>query len=200
MRFSRKEKLLLGVMFLALVVTAAILVRFVYQEVVPRADGPRNLSEYATAAEAYPQAETLARQWRIDAQLSRVTAAWRSPTEEELLSGKTSWAFYFYSPSAGQSYIVSAAGAEVHESRINDEPQAPPLIPLAQWVVDSPQAIRDFLDHGGRQFLQVNAHSNVHLQLLASEDQRVEWNITALSAPGQPTVLFFLNATTGMVQ
>ncbi len=151
-----------------------------------------------TAKDAYPAAEALARRWHDDAQLSRITAAWRQPTETQLLTGKTSWAFYFYSPSVRETYIVSVAGQTARQSRVSPAPQVPPTISSNYWQVDSPKAIRDFLEHGGRQFLQEHPQSSVHLQLNVSEKGQVEWSVIGLSAPDEPTVVFFLNATSGM--
>ena len=198
MKFSKAELATLLVLFLAVVVTGLVLVTLVRQQFSMAMAVSQNVASLTTAKEAYPLAEALARRWRDDVRLSRVTAAWRQPTEAQLLSGQTSWAFYFYSPSARQTIIVSVRGQIVQKSRVSSTHQAPTTISPADWRIDSPQAIRDFLDHGGRQFLQTHPQSNVHLQLFVSEAGQVEWSITALSAPGQPTVQFFLNATRGL--
>jgi len=198
MKLSKAELATLLVLFLAVVVTGLVLVTLVRQQFSTAMAVSQDVASLTTAKDAYPLAEALARRWRDDVQLSRVTAAWRRPTEAQLLSGKTNWAFYFYSPSAQQTIIVSVRGRIVQESGVSPASQAPATISPADWQIDSPQAIRDFLDHGGRQFLQTHPQSNVHLQLLASEAGQVEWSIIALSVPGEPTVQFFLNATGGL--
>jgi len=206
MKLTKQEWLVflatvLGIFLVAIIIGMLVIKAVRYQPAAQTKAQPRPQQAapaLTTAKAAYPPAESLARQWHNDAQLTRVTAAWRQPTEAQLLSGQTSWAFYFYSPAAQESYIVSVTGQSAHASRIGPAVQIRPVILPNYWQVDSPQAIHDFLEHGGREFLQKHPQASVNLQLNVSDAGQVEWSVMGVSTPDQTPVVFFLNATVGM--
>jgi len=199
MKLRKIEWLALLIIVLLLVIAAAAVGSVMYREfqaavaVAPPADAGQTAA-LTTAQEAYPVAEAAARRWRNDAFLTGVSAVWRQPAEARLQSGKTNWVFSFYSPSARKEYIVPISGRTLGASIIREAKRTPAPLSPANWQVDSPQAIRDFLDHSGRQFLRHNPQANVHLQLATSAQGQPEWRITALSAPDRPTLLYFVSA------
>ena len=191
----------LGLFLVAIIVGALVMQAVRYQPATGQATiqpRPQSSPVLTTAKAAYPAAETLARQWHDDAQLSRITAAWRQPTETELLTAQTSWAFYFYAPSVRETLIVSVTGQTAHQTRIGPAVQISAVIPPNAWQVDSPQAMHHFLENGGREFLQEHPQAGVNLQLNVSDQGQVEWSVMGVSTPDQPTVLFFVNAGSGM--
>lgn len=152
-----------------------------------------------TAKTAYPLAEEAAKGWREDAQLLSATAAWGEATEKELASGKTSWGFYFLSPLARQIKAFSVSGESATGTKTFDLTSTPQGIDLSRWQVDSPEAIKIFLDQGGRDFLARYPGAAVHLRLAAQEDGRLVWTASGLSSQDKSTFSLEIDATTGEV-
>ena len=154
-----------------------------------------------TAQEAYPLAEKVARAWQSDAKLSNASSSWGSgATSQTLLEGKTTWGFHFISPSTSQFCIVSVMGEEGRVIDSGDIPRVPVLLALADWHVDSPQALSIFLDHGGRDFLAAHADADVHLHLLTGiENETLLWMASGLSPNDRVAQTVPINAVTGEV-
>jgi hypothetical protein len=186
--FSRKEwTILVALVVLVLAVYGGLLF-FVtrgggakVESAVPRPTPPWPVR---TAQEAYSLAKEVARAWQPDARLSNATSAWGSgATPQELLEGKTTWGFHFVSPAAGQFCVVSVVGDEAQVIESGSIPRVPVLLEVADWHVDSPQALSIFLDHGGRDFLAAHADADVHLRLLTGiENETLLWLAVGLSA------------------
>lgn len=151
------------------------------------------------AKAAWLLAEEAATGWREDAQLLSATAAWSEATERELASGKTSWGFYFLSPLARQIQAFSVSGESATGTRTFDLTSAPQGIDLSRWQVDSPEAIKIFLDQGGRDFLAQHPGAAVHLRLAAQEEGRLVWTASGLSSQDRSTFSLEIDATTGEV-
>jgi hypothetical protein len=78
--------------------------------------------------------------------------------------------------------------------------KVPVLLKLADWHVDSPQALSIFLDNGGRDFLDAHADADVHLHLLTSiENKTLVWLATGLSPDDRVAYTVSINAVTGEV-
>jgi hypothetical protein len=154
-----------------------------------------------TTQEAYPLAEEVARAWQPDVKLSNASSSWGSgATPQTLLEGKTTWGFHFISPSTRQFCIVSVMGEEGRIIDSGDIPRVPVLLALADWHVDSPQALSIFLDHGGRDFLAAHADADVHLHLLTGvENETLLWMASALSPNDRVAHTVPINAVTGEV-
>lgn len=154
-----------------------------------------------TAQEAYSLAEEVARAWQPDARLSNASSAWGSgATPQELLEGKTTWGFHFVSPAAKQFCVISVVGDEVQVIESGSIPRVPVLLEVADWHVDSPQALSIFLDNGGRDFLAAHADADVHLRLLTSiENGSLLWLAVGLSANDGLAHTVPIDAVTGAV-
>lgn len=202
--FSKREwTILIGLVVLVLVVYAGLLLVVTRGgiKVGPVASQPTPPWKILTAQEAYPLAEGAARAWQPDAKLSNASSSWGSgATPQELVEGKTTWGFHFISPSASQFCIVSVVGEEARVIESGSIPRVPILLALADWHVDSPQALSIFLDHGGRDFLAAHADADVHLHLLTRvENETLIWLAIGLSSNDGVAHTVPINAVTGAV-
>jgi hypothetical protein len=156
--------------------------------------------ELLTAKEAYPQAEKVAREWRSDARLSGATAAWNRPAAAELTTGRTAWGFSFVSPSAEEMAIVTVTGQQVERIQAQPVSKVQELLDAAGWQVDSPQAARTFLEHGGEGFLRDHPDSDIHLRLSTrAKEGTILWLAIGLSADGQSSTFLQMDAISGRV-
>ena len=157
--------------------------------------------EELTAREAYPLAQEVALAWQPDAQLTSVTSSWSNVSVDELARGKTTWAFYFLSPSARQAAIISVVGRKATVVQTQRVTKIPALLDATGWRVDSPLAIRNFLDNGGYVFLQEHPDADVHLRLVTqAANQTLLWMAVGLSAADQATIVVQIDAVTGQVK
>jgi hypothetical protein len=203
--FSRKEwTIVIALIVLVLAVYGGLLF------VVTRGGGAKVESAVSrptppwkvlTAQEAYPLAEEVAGAWQPDAELSSASSSWRGGvTPQELLEGKTTWGFHFISPSASQFCIVSVVGDDARVVEKGSIPRLPILLALADWRIDSPQALSIFLDQGGRDFLAAHAGADVHLHLLTRiENEALIWLVTGLVDDDGVAHIVSINAVTGAV-
>ncbi|MFQ5434699.1 MAG: hypothetical protein ACE5FD_07465 [Anaerolineae bacterium] len=180
---------------------ALVLVAMFWLLIAPRFAATESPAQTQTAQQAYQQALSVAQNWQPDAQLSRVTASWQPQNKiniNGLKDGRANWAFTFYSPTTHQTSIIAVNGNQAHQSRFDHPIHPPSLIHLDQWIIDSPVAIQTFLTYGGQEFLQNSPQASIHLKLAVNEQQTVEWQIIGVTNPTN-SILFFLNATTGIV-
>ena len=162
--------------------------------------GPTPWYKVLTAREAYPQAEKVAKEWQSDARLSSATAAWSRPTVADLTTGRTAWGFSFVSPSAGETAIVTVVGQQAERVQVQRASKIPELLDVAGWQVDSPQAVRMFLDNGGEGFLRDHPDSEIHLRLSTrAKEGTIFWLAVGLSADGQSSAFLQVDAITGRV-
>lgn len=203
--FSRKEwTILIVLVVLVLAIYGGFLLVVTrgggarVESAVPR---PATAWKVLTAQEAYPLAREVARAWQPDAQLSMASSSWRgSATSPELLEGRTTWGFHFVSPSAGQFCVVSVVGDETQIVESGDIPRVPVLLEVADWNIDSPQALSIFLERGGRDYLAAHADTDVHLRLLTGvENETLLWLAVGLSANDDPVHTVSIDAVTGAV-
>jgi hypothetical protein len=198
-----KWAVLIGLLVLVLAVYGGLLwlVTGSGVQVGPTAPRPTPPWKVLTALEAYPLAEEAARAWQPDAQLSSASSSWGSGTPpQELLEGRTTWGFHFVSPSTSQFCIVSVVGEGARVVESDGIPQVPVLLAVADWHVDSPQALSIFLDNGGRDFLAAHASADTHLHLLNSvENETLLWLATGLAADDGVAHTVSIDAVTGAV-
>ncbi len=155
--------------------------------------------EALTAKEAYAQAQAAALDWREDARLLSVTAAWSQATEKDLATGETSWGFYFLSPLARQVQIFSVTEEGATGIKTINATHTEGGIDPSQWQVDSPEAIRLFLANGGREFLAQHPGAAVNLRLAQEESGLLFWMASGLSSQDKATFSLALDAASGEV-
>jgi hypothetical protein len=154
-----------------------------------------------TALEEYPRAEAAARAWRDDVWLVGLNAAWSQPTEADLIAGPFAWSFQFFSPSANQIYDVVITNAGVEGVPGQALETAPTSIEMAEWRVDSSEAVLHFLAHEGRTFLAENHVTTVRLRLSAAlSPGRVVWMAAALSSTERTGLSILVDAFSGDVE
>lgn len=154
-----------------------------------------------TAKEAYPSALKAAQAWQGDAQLVSANASWRDLAAEELLDAEVAWAFTFFSPLARQIRILSVTpnAAEAVES-IDVTPRTR-VADVELWQVDSPQVLRAFLDHGGREFLSENPDATASLRLGPGEGgEPLVWLAFGISSGNKSTHTVQVDPTDGQVK
>lgn len=204
--FSRKEWMIIGVLLLVVLAVYGGLLLLVsgglggnLPQVGPPG-GPTPSYKVLTAQEAYSQAEKVAREWRGDARLSSATATWSQPTVAELTTGQTAWGFSFVSPSAEETAIVTVIGQQTELVQAQQASKVPELLDVAGWQVDSPQAMRMFLENGGEGFLRDHPESEIHLRLSTrAQEGTIHWLAIGLSADGQSSSFLQIDAITGRV-
>lgn len=204
--FSRKEWMIIGVLLLVVLAVYGGLLLLVsgglggnLPQVGPPG-GPTPSYKVLTAQEAYSQAEKVAREWQGDARLSSATATWSQPTVAELTTGQTAWGFSFVSPSAEETAIVTVIGQQTELVQAQQASKVPELLDVAGWQVDSPQAMRMFLENGGEGFLRDHPESEIHLRLSTrAQEGTIHWLAIGLSADGQSSSFLQIDAITGRV-
>lgn len=203
--FSRKEwAILFALVVLVLAVYGGLLLVITRRggaEVESTAPRPTPSRPVRTAQEAYPLAKEVAGVWQPDARLSHASGAWGGGVSpQELLEGETKWGFHFISAGARQFCVVSVVGGQGRVFESGSIPRVPLLLEVADWHVDSPQALSIFLDHGGRDFLAAHADADVHLRLLTSvENGTLLWLAVGLSASDGLAHTVPIDAVTGAV-
>jgi len=153
-----------------------------------------------TAKDAYPMALREAQSWQADAQLVSATASWGELTAEQLLQEGTSWGITFFSPQTRQIRIVSVTqgGAEGVESI--DVPPTVRTADVTSWRVDSPEVLRLFLDHGGRDFLGQHPGATVSLRLGPEENsERLVWLAFGIYSADRSSMSLQVDASSGEV-
>jgi hypothetical protein len=203
--FSRKEwTILIVLVVLVLAVYGGLLLvvaRGGRAQVESAAPRPTPSGSVGTAQEAYPLAREVARAWQPDARLSYASGAWGiGASPQELLEGKTKWGFHFISAGAKQFCVVSVVAGEAQLIESGRIPRVPVLLEVADWYLDSPQALSIFLDQGGRDFLAAHADADVHLRLLTHiENETLLWLAIGLSADDGLAYTVRIDAVTGAV-
>ena len=118
----------------------------------------------------------------------------------ELTTGRTAWGFSFASPSAGEKAILAVTGQQAELVQVQRVSKVPELLDAAGWQVDSPLAVRMFLDHGGEGFLRDHPDSEIHLRLSTRvEEETILWLAIGLSADGQSSASLQIDAISGRV-
>ena len=154
-----------------------------------------------SARQAYAQAQTLAQKWQADAQLVGARASFRQEKPGVIGGGQT-WSFQFFSPSTSQLYLLSVQGEQAQaesavERRVHAEVTS---VEVAQWQVDSEEALLFFLSHGGEEFLRKHPEAAINLQLVPpKKDGGLIWLASGVSQAGRAVFFVQIDAQTGSV-
>ncbi|MEM7332860.1 MAG: hypothetical protein AAF490_12300 [Chloroflexota bacterium] len=165
--------------------------------------GPTPVFQGNTALIAYLTAEKLAQTWSTDAQLLNANATWsQGATVANLQSGKTTWAFTFFSKQAQKATTIS-----VIENQANFVAEAPSPIDysihnISTWQIDSNDAIQILLDQGGYNFINQEGVTILTMSLMAdmgTPSQQMEWFVSLIGTESGNSIDVRLNANTGEV-
>lgn len=152
-----------------------------------------------TARSLYPLALEKAVGWREDAQLVSIRGSWEQ-TAINLLGRPVEWTYRFYSPRSRLLYFVTVTpdgqvGGMQHLRPVN---QAPPILPIDAWQVDSPTALSNWLNSGGGQFLGSRPGSQVLAQLsMRSAGAAPQWTVVGYDRTAEAYLVVSVQAATG---
>jgi hypothetical protein len=152
-----------------------------------------------TARRQYAQAEAVAKGWREDAQLLSCRASWEQ-TAINLVGRPVEWTFRFYSPQSKRLYfVIVEPGGEVkaiqHAQPID---QAPPVLRIEDWQLDSPAALANWLNIGGGSFLGSHAGGTVTAQLnVRAQGQPPQWTVVGFDRNTDETLVATVDAVHG---
>lgn len=164
---------------------------------------PTPIFEGQTAKVAYEKANDLAQNWHSDARLLSATATWPQGTPvEDLLTGKITWAFVFYSSNASKITTITVADSQTRYIGEADSSRAYNVQDITGWRFDSNQAIQTLLDQGGYNFIN-QENITVLTMALTTHDQtpsrQMEWLISLIGTESGKSIDLRLNATTGEI-
>jgi hypothetical protein len=216
MRISRLELLLLAIIWILVAVLFGLAV-YVLRGTgpTPTAEGvpaapeatPTFVPQFtpaaseATALGLYPLAQDQASQWRADAALVSCRSSWEQ-TALNLVGRPTTWIYRFYSAETKELYFVTVTpdGQVNGTQHLSKLPQAPPLLPLAAWQVDSQTALTNWMNAGGGQFLGDRPGIDVTAQLsVRSEDAAPAWTVVGYDRANEAYFAASVAATDGVV-
>ncbi len=145
--------------------------------------------------QAYGYAYAAARAEADDARLVSASTQWQAPSERALFEG-TRWTFVFYSAAERETLdlVVGDDGGRVVNR--NRAWHTPTLLSGALWRAGPDEALRVFLDEGGRGFLSSHPQAIVDLYLGAGEERGAVWSITALDTGDRSLMSLRIDAGT----
>jgi len=162
--------------------------------------GVTTLKAGFTAKDAYPQALQEAQTWQPDADLVSASASWREVTAEQLLEEDASWGFTFFSAQTRQIRVVAVNREGAKGAENVDVPPTVRTVDTASWQLDSPEVLRLFLDHGGRDFLAQHPGATVSLRLgLEEGGERLVWHAFGIYSTDRSTITLSVDANSGDV-
>mgnify|MGYP005844150695 FL=1 len=154
-----------------------------------------------SAQRAYAQAFALAQNWQGDAQLVGARASFRQEAPGTIGGGQT-WSFQFFSPSTSRLYLLSVQGEQAQgELAVERLVRAEMThVEVAQWQVDSEDALLVFLSHGGEEFLRQHPEAVINLQLVPpKKNGGLIWLASGVAPGGQAVFFVQIDAQTGSV-
>ncbi len=167
------------------------------------ADDIAPTSTYAgqTARVAFASAQTIAAAWQEDATLLSATATWPQGRDaQELLSGETTWGFTFYSPATSAVTLISVIDGQatlVSESAGRTMPQP---VDVAGWQLDSPDAMKQFLEEQGESFMASAGVTTLTMMLsTGNENHRIEWLVSLFANQTGGSLTMRIDATSGEI-
>jgi hypothetical protein len=208
---------ILGIMLVVLlVIVAALSLMFWFRsesQVAEPANLATEVASYAgqieptpsfagqTAQLAFVAAQRTAVSWQADATLLNATATWpQGLSTQDLRTGETTWGFTFYSPTAGQTALLSVIENEA--SIIMKSPAQSPshLIIPTSWNLDSVDAMDLFLQQGGTDFMASEGITALSMTLTADKgDGRIQWHIQLAATQSLRTLTMNIDATSGEI-
>lgn len=146
------------------------------------------LPRQPTAWQAYHLAKEVALAWQADARPVALSAQWRPvrgrwPTQNV-------WTVQFYSSAAGRIALIAVEGGRARLLQEMVSPYPLPTFAVAEWQIDSPQALETWWAGGGRDFLARHTGAEIALQLKRADeaDERPVWVVTATAGRQVHTV------------
>ena len=191
---------ILGVMLIAVYGTLAVLI------VAMSGGGPLGTAagegveplSPVSARVAYPAAFTAAEEWQTDVQLISATASWSNVTSEADLEQQVTWGYTFLSPQTRQIQVVSVSPDGTEAVRTMNASAKTRATDVTAWQVDSAEALRLFLDNGGRDFLAQHPGATVSLRIgLEENGDRLVWFAVGVYSPERATIVLVVDASTG---
>jgi uncharacterized protein YpmB len=210
---------ILGIMLaLLLIIVAALALMFWFRADEPQmaiapANAATEVAFYAdkveptpvyagqTAHFAYVTAEKTAVSWQPDAVLLNATATWpQGATEKALREGETTWGFTFYSPAAASMALISVLDNEANLVMQGAMPDAPQLLDVSGWRMDSTDVIDRLMDAGGAAFINQEGIAVLTMSLnLGSGNGRILWDIQLASPQSQDALIMSIDANSGEI-
>lgn len=198
---------ILGGLLIVLLLVVGVLAFLLWSQ--PRFTSPPNVPAAAvatpvilaqqTALSAEARANRAAAEWESDAVLYKAsTLIPRGASNDMINYGLSSWTFTYYSASSNS---IASIGVEENQANLQRNQSArTTLSPLAisGWKIDSPEAMRIFLNDGGDTFLSREGQADLIMELRTDTDSnRIEWFISLIAGRSGPTLSMTIDATSG---
>ena len=154
-----------------------------------------------TAKSMQAAAQPKLSQWATDAQLFAVTATWETATLNSV-GEPTYWTYRYYSPSHKRFFFITVGADGSVMGTIHGEHiyHAPYPLPVADWRVDSPEALNIWLNYGGAALITATPNIQVVAQLQVSEPNAPPlWTVAGYNKNTKMYHTVFINAHTGKV-
>lgn len=120
-----------------------------------------------TAREALPAAFELASKWQEDALLVAVSGQRLSVRVQR--GEAFSWAFQFFSPATGRLALITVTDGRARLLRDVQAPSKLDTFSVADWNVDSDEALRVWWDNGGEAMVSRHPEAMLAMQLRVSD-------------------------------
>jgi len=139
--------------------------------------------------------------WAADAQFYTVAATWDG-VELEQVGQPATWTYRYYSSEQKRLFFITISPQgqitpTSHGERVYHPPQ--PIV-MADWVVDSPQAVNIWLNYGGAAMLAALPGIQVVAQLQIPEPGKpLTWTVAGYDRISNHYHTVFINAKTGKV-
>ncbi len=187
----------------------AILLGFFYaQSQAEVTDQPRPVATYTipfsgvTAKTAYQEAAlSTAQQWQSDVQMVAISSDWADATWQSVGQAEV-WDFRFYSPERRRTYfvVVPAEQPAVGRAHLYKLSDSPATIEVAEWLIDSDEALSIWVNNGGGVFMETFPDNKVEALLHQDPDrERLLWDIIGVSADQSQLFFLTIDASTGQV-
>jgi hypothetical protein len=172
-----------GLLLFILIIFGLLLIQLQVPEMLPTPAPPAFLlEEPARARSVLPIAESEAKRWQGDAQLTAVATVWDDLGPGGILK-RDRWTFEYYSPSQKMMVVIRVTGGEAKQLRSTLLPNRLPMLSLDRWLVDSTEAFQIWWDRGGGNFVQHHPQVAVSLKLRPEpEGTRLLWIVTGSSS------------------
>ena len=150
-----------------------------------------------TARSLFPAAQPAARAWENDVRFVSASATWNHASLEDL-EKPTEWIYRFYSPGLQRILfvIVTPDQQVVVRPHLEKTRREFRIINPDQWQMDSPEAVTNWLNNGGGEWLKYATDRVVSAQL--TQDLKINapvWTISGLNPETGDSVVYTVPAT-----
>jgi hypothetical protein len=156
-----------------------------------------------TAKVAFAAAQRAALAWQNDAALLNATATWnQGANEQQLLDGEATWGFTFYSPADGAIATISVIDDQASLVASGASPQPTQPLDVTGWTLDSRDAIEQFLQEGGTNFIKNEGVTTLTMMLSTENRQqngRLEWLLSLFATQTGRSLTVRMDATSGEI-